>query len=57
MDVSGQLHATAALPPEKEHTGNHWIGGWVDNRTDMAAVAKRKKSLPLLGTEPRSSSP
>jgi hypothetical protein len=29
MEVSGQLHAPAALPPGKEPPGTHWIGGWV----------------------------
>jgi len=35
----------------------HWIGGWVDARDDMVAVAKRKKSLTEPGIEPWSSSP
>jgi hypothetical protein len=28
MEVGGQLHAPAALPPGKRH-GTHCIGGWV----------------------------
>jgi hypothetical protein len=30
--------------------GNHWIGGWVDPRSGLDVVEKRK-SLPLPGTE------
>jgi hypothetical protein len=29
MEVSGQLHATAALPPGEIAHCTHWIGGWV----------------------------
>jgi hypothetical protein len=32
MDVSGQLHAPAALPPGKEPLVTYWIGGWVGPR-------------------------
>jgi len=44
---SGQLHDPATLP-----TGTHWRGHWVGPRTSLDAVAKRKKSLPLPGTNP-----
>jgi hypothetical protein len=27
MEMSGQLHALAALPPEERAPGTHWIGG------------------------------
>jgi hypothetical protein len=27
MEVSGQLHALAALPPREKIPDNHWIGG------------------------------
>jgi hypothetical protein len=27
MEVSGQLHALAALPPRESAIGSHWIGG------------------------------
>jgi hypothetical protein len=41
MDVSGQLHAPAAL-----HLGNspgtHWVGGWVGLRAGLEAAEKRK---------------
>jgi hypothetical protein len=36
MEMNGQLHALAALPPEKE------IGDWVDLRVDLDALKKRK---------------
>jgi hypothetical protein len=32
MEVSGQLHASAALPLGKEPPTTHWIGGWVGPR-------------------------
>jgi hypothetical protein len=28
MEVSGELHAPAALLPGKEPPRTHWIGGW-----------------------------
>jgi hypothetical protein len=37
MEVSGQLHALAALPP-----GTHWIGGWVGRTAGVETVEKRK---------------
>jgi hypothetical protein len=42
MEVSGQLHASAALPPWKEPPGTHWIGGWVGPRAVLDAMVKRK---------------
>jgi uncharacterized membrane protein YdcZ (DUF606 family) len=41
MDVSGQLHDPAALPPGKS-PWYHWIGGWVGLRAVLDAVLKRK---------------
>jgi hypothetical protein len=41
MEASGQLRASAALTP-----GTHWIGGRVDSRAVLDAVAKRKNTLP-----------
>jgi hypothetical protein len=29
MEMSGQLHAPAALPPRKKPLDTHCIGGWV----------------------------
>jgi hypothetical protein len=42
MEVSGQFHAPAALPPGESAPGTHWIGGWVGPRADVDAVEKRK---------------
>jgi hypothetical protein len=42
MEVSGQLHAPAALPPGKEPSGTHLIGDWVDPRAGVNALATRK---------------
>jgi hypothetical protein len=41
MEVSGQLHAPAALPPGKS-SGTHFIGGWVDPRASLEDLEKRK---------------
>jgi hypothetical protein len=35
MEVNGQVHATADLPP-----GAHFIGGWVDPRAGLDDMAK-----------------
>jgi hypothetical protein len=40
--VSVQLHAPAALLPEKEPPVTHWIGGSVDPRAGLDDVEKRK---------------
>jgi hypothetical protein len=48
MEVSGQLHAQAALPTGKEPV-SHWIGGWVGCRAVLDVVMKSSK--PLLGLE------
>jgi hypothetical protein len=42
MEVSGQLHAPATLPPGNEPPGTHWIEGWVGPTADMDAVENRK---------------
>jgi hypothetical protein len=54
MEVSGQLHASAALPPRKEPPGTHWIWGWVGPRAVLNAVAKRKIPSPRRESNPRS---
>jgi hypothetical protein len=46
MEVSGQLHAPAALLPGKETFGTHWIRGWVGTRASLNAVAIRKFPAP-----------
>jgi hypothetical protein len=51
MEVSGQLHASAALAPE-EKTGIHWMGGWVGPRAGMDAVVKRKIPSPRRESNP-----
>jgi hypothetical protein len=35
MEVSGQFHGPAVLPPGKGAPGTHWLGGWVDTRGDL----------------------
>jgi hypothetical protein len=35
LEVSGQLHALAALTPGKEVPGTHWIEGWVGARAGL----------------------
>jgi hypothetical protein len=47
MEVSGQLHAPAALPPGERAPGTHSIGGWVGPTTGLDDVEKRKFLLPL----------
>jgi hypothetical protein len=46
MEVSGQLRASAALPPPPggRTPGTHWIGGWVGPRAGLDAMEKRKIS-------------
>jgi hypothetical protein len=53
MEVSGQLHASAALPSGKEPPGTHWIGGWVGPRAVLDAVVKRKIPSPCRESNPR----
>jgi hypothetical protein len=52
MEVSGQLHALAALPPGKD-PGTHWIGGWVGPRAVLDPVVKRKIPNPSRESNPR----
>jgi hypothetical protein len=47
MEVSGQLHAPAALTQVKS-PDNHWIGGWVGLKVGLYAVVRRK-SLGVTG--------
>jgi hypothetical protein len=42
MEMSGQIHAPAAIPPGKRAPGTHWIGGWVGPGAGLDAVARRK---------------
>jgi hypothetical protein len=41
LEVSGQLHAPAALPPGNS-PGTHFIGGRVDPRAGLDDMEKRK---------------
>jgi hypothetical protein len=50
MEVSGQLHTLATLPPDSL-TATHWIGGWVGPRLGLDAV--EKTFIPLPQIEPR----
>jgi hypothetical protein len=52
MEVSGQLHAPAALPPKKRDPGTHWIGGQVGPRTVLDAVVKRTSPSPRRESNP-----
>jgi hypothetical protein len=55
MEVSGQLHALAALPPRDKAPGTHWIGGWLGSRAVLDAVVKRKIPSPRPESNPRTS--
>jgi len=52
MEVSGQLHAPAALPLGEIAPGTHWIGGWVGPRAICDAVVKRKYPCPCWKSNP-----
>jgi len=53
MEVSGQLHAPATLPPEKELPGTRWIGGWLGLRAGLDLVVQRKIPIPCWESNPR----
>jgi hypothetical protein len=42
MEVSGQIHAPAALPLKEKDPGAHWIGGWVGPKAGLDSVVKVK---------------
>jgi len=46
MEMSGQLHAPAALPAGERALGILWIGGWVGPRVGLGTVEKRKIPSP-----------
>jgi hypothetical protein len=50
LEVSGQLHSSAALPPWGKSPCTHWIGGWVDSRASLDDTVKWK-FLALPGLE------
>jgi hypothetical protein len=47
MEISGHFHA-----PRERAPGTHWIGGWVDPRAGLDAVAKRKIPSPCRESNP-----
>jgi hypothetical protein len=51
MEVSGQLHAPAALTPGKEPSGIHWIGSWVGPSASLD-TASRKIPSPRRDSNP-----
>jgi hypothetical protein len=53
MEVSGQLHALAALPPKERAPGTHWIGGLVGPRAVLDAVVKKEIPSPRQESNPR----
>jgi hypothetical protein len=55
MEMSVQLHATAALLPREKALGAHWIGSWLDPRAGLDVVVKRKIPIPCRESNPRSS--
>jgi hypothetical protein len=55
MEVSGQFHSLAALPPEKKTLITIGIGGWVGPRAVLDAVVKRK--IPSPRREPNCRTP
>jgi hypothetical protein len=40
MEVSGQFHVPASLPP-----CTHWIGGWVGSRASQDGMVKIKNPI------------
>jgi hypothetical protein len=51
--VSGKIHGPAALPPGKEPSSAHCIGGWVGPRADLDDMEKRKfLALPDSNSDP-----
>jgi hypothetical protein len=52
MEVSGHLHAPAALPPMERATGTHWMGDWVGPRAGLDTVSKRKVPSPRRESNP-----
>jgi hypothetical protein len=60
MNVSGQIHASTALPPGIEPPDTHCVeswGGGGQRRSGRGGEEKKSLPLPLPEIEPRSSSP
>jgi len=45
MEVTGQLHAPATLPPGERAPLTHWIGDWMGPRAGLDAMMRGKKTL------------
>jgi len=52
MEVSGQFHALADLPPGVRAPDTHRIGGWVGPRAGLDVVSKRKRPCPYRKSNP-----
>jgi hypothetical protein len=46
MDLSGQLHASSILTPDKRVSGTHRTGGLVGSRADVDYFSRKSLSLP-----------
>jgi hypothetical protein len=42
VEVSGQVHAPAALYFQESTPGTHWVGGWVGLRAGLDTEARGK---------------
>jgi hypothetical protein len=56
MEVGGQSHVPAAIPPGK-NPGMHCIGGWVGPRAGLDGCEKSRPPFPPPGFYPRSIQP
>jgi hypothetical protein len=52
MEVSGQLHAPAALPSNEMAPYTYWIGGCVGPGAVLDTMVKREIPSPLSGIKP-----
>ena len=57
MEVSGELHAPAALPPGKYFRTTHRIGGWVGPRAGLDGFGEKKSLFSIPEFEPRTVQP
>jgi hypothetical protein len=53
MELSGQLHAPAVLPPGKQVPGTHCVGSWIDPQSRSERCGVQKNLLPLSGIDIR----
>jgi hypothetical protein len=52
MEVSRQLHAPDALPPEETASGTHCIGGWTAPRAELNAMTLPEIEPDSLAVQP-----